>query len=63
MTKDEEREKIIQELSEILRYAPLTIEFKVKKHPKGIRIIYEVTQEKLDMAFKKSKAEREEGEQ
>ena len=46
--EEELREKAIQSLVEILRESPFNVEFKVKKKPKGVRIIYEVTQEQMD---------------
>ena len=48
MTADEKREQIIQNVTEMLRANPFTFEFKVKKNPVGIRVIYEVTQEEMD---------------
>ncbi len=48
MTQEENREQVIQKLASMLRNNPFTFEFKVKKKPKGIHIIYEVTQEEMD---------------
>lgn len=48
MTQKEHRELAIQNITSMLRSNPFTFEFKVKKKPKGIRIIYEVTQEEMD---------------
>lgn len=48
MTPEEQREQLIQKLAEMLRHTPFTFEFKVKKNPKGIKVIYELTQEHLD---------------
>ena len=50
MTQEEEqqRERVIQGITEMLKINPFTFEFKVKKKPAGIKVIYEVTQEQLD---------------
>jgi hypothetical protein len=49
MTQEQkqQRELMIQKLTEMLRHNPFTFEFKVKKNPQGIKVIYEVTQEEL----------------
>lgn len=60
MTNEEQREKVIQDLTNLSRRNPFTVEFKVKKNPKGIRVIYEVTQEHLDEMMKRAaKKEKE----
>jgi hypothetical protein len=48
MTQDEKREVIIQHTVGLMRENPFSFEFKVKKNPKGLKIIYELTQEELD---------------
>ena len=48
MTAEENREQVVQNITEMLKANPFTFEFKVKKHPKGIKVIYEVTQEEMD---------------
>ena len=48
MTDEEKRELVIQSITEMLRHNPFTFEFKVKKNPKGIKVIYEVTQEEMN---------------
>lgn len=45
MTQEEQREHIIQQIANMLRTTQFSVEFAVKKNPKGIRIIHEVTQE------------------
>lgn len=47
-TEEEKREQVIQDLAEELRRTPFSVEFKVKKKPVGIKIIFEVTQEEMD---------------
>lgn len=59
MTNEELREQAIQNVADMLRVTPFTVEFKVVKKPKGIKIIYEVTQEHMDAMMKKA-AEKEE---
>ena len=48
MAQDEKREQVIQNIADMLRTKPFTFEFKVKKNPKGIKVIYEVSQEELE---------------
>lgn len=48
MTAEEKREQVIQNITGLLQNKPFTFEFKVKKNPKGIKVIYEVTQEEMD---------------
>ena len=47
-TVEEQKEKLIESLASLLRTTPFTVEFKVVKNPKGIRIIHEVTKEQMD---------------
>ena len=44
----EQREKIIRNIADDLRRMPFTFEYVVRKKPKGIKVIYEVTQEQID---------------
>lgn len=48
MTEEEKREQIILNIAEAMRREHFTFEFKVKKKPAGIKIIYEVTQEEMN---------------
>ena len=43
---------MIQNITEMLQHNPFTFEFKVKKKPAGIKVIYEVTQEQMDRMTK-----------
>jgi hypothetical protein len=47
MTTEEKREQTIQGLAGLLRRSAFQVEFKVKKKPKGIKVIIEVTQEQM----------------
>lgn len=47
MTKEEYRELVIQQIAKILRDSSFTVEYKVKKKPQGIRVIFEVTEEQM----------------
>lgn len=47
MAPEEKREQVIQGLTNLLQSTPFTVEYKVKKKPKGIKVIIEVTQEQL----------------
>lgn len=57
MAQDEKREQIIQNIADMLRTNPFTFEFKVRKNPKGIKVICEVTQEQMDAMIKKASEE------
>ncbi len=48
MTDEEKREQIILNIADAMRREHFTFEFKVKKKPEGIKIVYEVTQEEMD---------------
>lgn len=54
MTQEEKREQIILSIAEAMRREDFTFEFKVKKKPAGIKIIYEVTQDDLNEIMKAS---------
>ena len=51
---EEQREQVVQNIADMLRRNPFTFEFKVKKKPQGIKVIYEVTQEEMDSMIKKA---------
>ena len=57
MAQDEKREQVIQNIADMLRTNPFTFEFKVKKNPKGIKVIYEVTQDEMDAMMRKAAEE------
>ena len=59
MEEQEKREQVIQDLSNLLRRNPFTFELKVVKKPKGIKVIYEVTQEELNAMIEKNKPKEE----
>ena len=48
MTLEEKRDAAVQSLMELLKNNPVTVEYKVAKKPKGIKIIFEVTREEMD---------------
>lgn len=58
MTQEQQREKAIENIAGLLRRNPFSIEFKVKKKPQGIKIIYEVTQEEMEVIVKESAKRR-----
>jgi hypothetical protein len=49
MTAEEKREQTIQGIADMMRSTQFSVEFNVKKKPKGIKVIIEVTQEQMDM--------------
>lgn len=55
----DQREKIIRNIADDLRRMPFTFEYVVKKNPKGIKVIYEVTQEQIDRIIAHAQEERE----
>ena len=52
---DKQRELAIQNITDIMRSENFTFEFVVRKHPKGLKISYEVTQEQLNEIMNKAK--------
>ena len=54
MTTEEKREQVIYNITEMLQHNPFTFEFKVKKKPSGIKVIYEVTQEQMNRIMKQT---------
>lgn len=62
MTKEEQREKVIEGIADLLRCSSFSFEYRVKKKPEGIKVISEVTQEQLDAIManvKKTKQEKQ----
>lgn len=45
----EQREKVIQFVTNQMRCKAVSLEFKVTDKPRGMKIIYELTQEEMDM--------------
>lgn len=56
---EEQREQVIQDLANLLRRNPFNFEFKVVKKPKGIKVIYEVTQEQMDAMIKMNRPQED----
>lgn len=52
MKEEETCEQVIQGIVELLKSNPFSVEFKVKKKPAGIKVIYEVTREEMDELMK-----------
>ncbi len=52
---EEKREQAIQAIANMMRKTRFDIELKVKKKPKGIKVIIEVTQEKMDAMVEQMK--------
>lgn len=55
---DELKGRLIHNVAKLLRTNPFKVEFKVVKKPKGIRIIYEVTQEEMNEIIRMKKERR-----
>ena len=60
-TTDDKREAVIQNITEMLRRNGFTFEFKVKKRPQGIKVIYEVTQEELNKMMEQAAEQHKQG--
>lgn len=54
MKQEEQREIVIQNIAGLLRKTSFSVELKVVKKPKGIKIIQEVTQEQLGVMMEKA---------
>lgn len=48
MTPEENRKKVISGITELLNTNQFSFEIVVKKKPKGLKVIYETTQEELN---------------
>ena len=57
---EEKREQAIQLIADLLRDNDFTFEYRVKKKPQGIKLIYELTQEELDEIIENAAKKREE---
>lgn len=55
MTQQDNSEQVIQDLTNLLRSEPFSFEIKVVKKPRGIRIIYEVTQEDMNKIIERKR--------
>lgn len=49
MTRDQKIDALVDQLGKMMHYTPFSIEYKVKKKPQGIKIIFEITQEEMDV--------------
>lgn len=58
MTQEEKRDAAINQVAQLLKVNPFAMEFKVVKKPKGIKIIYEVTQEEMDKLLQMQRERR-----
>ena len=54
----DQRSLLVNRITEMLMSQGFTFEYVVRKKPKGIRIIYEVTQEELNAMVEKSRRRR-----
>ena len=59
MTPEEKRDQAVQMIAELLQTTPFELQFKVVKKPKGIRIIYELTQEEMNALVKMQQSKTE----
>lgn len=54
----DQRSLLVNRITEMLMSQGFTFEYVVRKKPKGIKIVYEVTQEELNAMVEKSKEEK-----
>ena len=59
MTQEEAREQTIQGLVDMMRTTSFQVEFKVKKKPQGIKVIIEMTQERMNELMEEMKKKHE----
>lgn len=52
MTDEEKREQVIEGLTGLLRTTQFQVEYRVRKKPKGIHVIIDVTQEQMEAVAK-----------
>lgn len=50
--QEEKREMVINGIADLLRNNSFTFEYKVVKKPKGIKVVFEVTQEQMEEIVK-----------
>lgn len=55
LEEEQQRERVIQGITEMLKINPFTFEYRVKKKPAGMKVICEVTQEQLDEMMNQAK--------
>jgi len=55
LEEEQQRERVIQGITEMLKINPFTFEYRVKKKPAGMKVIYEVTQEELNEMMNEAK--------
>ena len=46
------KQTIVQYITDLLNCNPFTFDIQVKENPKGVKVIYDVTQEELDAIMK-----------
>lgn len=61
MTEEQKknREKVIQDITGLLQRNAFTFEIVVRKKPKGVKVVYEVTQEQLAMMASAAKRNKD----
>ena len=47
--KNKKIDALVAQLRKMMYYTPFSIEYQVKKKPQGIKIIFEITQEEMDV--------------
>ena len=45
---EEKREQVVQKIADLMRTSSFSVEYRVKKKPKGVKIVIEMTQEEMN---------------
>ena len=48
MTTEEKKEQVVQMIADLMRTSSFSVEYRVKKKPKGVKIVIEMTQEEMN---------------
>ena len=56
---DEQRKKVLKGIMYIIEHNHVTLEIVVKKKPKGVKVIWEVTEEHMKQMIEKCKSREE----
>ncbi len=54
---DEKKELVINLITNMMRTQPVSIEFKVKKKPQGMKIVFEVTEAEMQAIINRKKGQ------
>ena len=55
MTTEDKKEQVVQKIADLMRTSSFSVEYRVKKKPKGIKVIIEVTEEQMNYVVEQAK--------